>query len=77
MNFLNTSDLGFLLVDDDELFEMDNNKNMLQARFIMGYDLWSGLSLFTGVGENHSFDHDQEVGEGNSETLFLVGLRLF
>ncbi len=73
-------DLGFLTVDNDELFKMDKgikNQNMLQGRFIMGYELWAGLSLFAGIGENYSFDHDQEVGEGKSETLFLVGLQLF
>lgn len=74
------ADLGFLTVDNDELFKMDKgvkNQNMLQGRFIIGYELWAGLSLFTGVGENYTFDHDQEVSEGKSETLFLAGIQLF
>ena len=74
------ADLGYLLVDNDELFKMDKgikNQNMLQGKIIVGYQLWAGLSLFADVGENYSLDHDQEVGEGKSETLFLVGLQLF
>jgi hypothetical protein len=73
-------DLGSYNVDNETLFKETKgyqDQYMLQGRLMIGYKLFEKLSIIAGIGQNYSFEHDQNINKGIYKTLFLAGLELF